>query len=88
VVNGRYYDEGTRVILRNGKIESMPGLSDEQTAVKPDFTIDLQGKTVMPSLYNTHCHLASAQPTMIQGLRDQKRIKRLMGQQKEKDMAE
>jgi adenine deaminase len=37
VVNGRYYDEGTRVILRNGKIESMPGLSDEQTAVKPDL---------------------------------------------------
>jgi hypothetical protein len=27
VVNGRYYDVGTRVILRGGKIESMPGLA-------------------------------------------------------------
>jgi hypothetical protein len=40
VVNGRYYDEGTRVILRNGKIESMPGLSDEQTCrAKPYFPV-------------------------------------------------
>jgi hypothetical protein len=34
VVNGRYYDEGTRVILRNGKIESMPGLSDTSRSVQ------------------------------------------------------
>jgi imidazolonepropionase-like amidohydrolase len=88
VVNGRYLDDGTTVILHEGKIEAITAIDGESNGFKPDFTIDLQGKTVMPSLYNTHCHLASAQPTMIQGLRDQKRIKRLMGQQKEKDMAE
>jgi imidazolonepropionase-like amidohydrolase len=88
VVNGRYYDDGTTVILYEGKIEAMPVGNGESNGFIPDFTIDLQGKTVMPSLYNTHCHLAAAQPTMIQGLRDQKRIKRLMRQQKEKDMAE
>jgi imidazolonepropionase-like amidohydrolase len=88
VINGRYLDDGTTVILHEGKIEAMPVLDGESDDFNPDFTIDLQGKTVMPSLYNTHCHLAAAQPTMIQGLRDRKRIKRLMGQQKEKDMAE
>jgi len=88
VVNGRYFDVGTSIILRGGAIESLPGHPGEPTDVTSDFTIDLQGKTVMPSLYNTHCHLSAAGPTMIPGLRDEKRIKRHLGQQKEKDMAE
>ena len=88
VVNGCYFDAGTSIVLRGGVIESMPDHPGEPTGIVPDFSIDLQGKTVMPSLYNTHCHLASAGPTMIPGLRDQKRIKRLMRLQKEKNMAE
>jgi hypothetical protein len=38
VVNGCYHDAGTRVILQGGLIESMPGLTGEPTAVKPDFS--------------------------------------------------
>jgi adenine deaminase len=57
VVNGRYYDAGTSVILHGGKIESMPGLAGESSDITPDFSIDLQGKTVLPSLFNTHCHV-------------------------------
>jgi imidazolonepropionase-like amidohydrolase len=88
VINGRYFDVGTSVILKEGKIESMPGLPGEPTSIKPDFTIDLQGKTVMPGLYNTHIHIPAIQPVMLAGLRDQKRIKKLIGRQKENDMAE
>ena len=87
VVNGRYFDAGTSVILQGGKIESMPGLAGEPTDVTPDFTIDLQGKTVLPSLYNTHCHLMAVGPTMIPGLRERGLIKRHRGQQIDKNMA-
>jgi imidazolonepropionase-like amidohydrolase len=88
VVNGRYFDAGTSVILRDGVIESMPGHPGEPTVVTPDFTIDLQGKTVMPSLYNTHMHLASVGPAMLPGLREQRLIKRHTGQQIDKNMAD
>jgi imidazolonepropionase-like amidohydrolase len=88
VVNGCYFDAGTSVILRGGVIESMPGHPGEPTDVAPDFSIDLQGKTVLPSLYNTHCHLATAGPTMLPGLRDRKTIKRYTEQQQDKQMAD
>jgi imidazolonepropionase-like amidohydrolase len=88
VINGRYLDDGTTVILQEGEIEAVPAIDGESNDFKPDFTIDLQGKTVMPSLYNTHCHLSSAWPVMAPGLRDLKRIKRQMGRQIEKDLAE
>ena len=88
VVNGRYFDAGTSVILQGGKIEAMPGHPGEPTDVTPDFTIDLQGKTVMPSLYNTHVHLAATGPVMIPGLREQRLLKRHRGQQLDRNMAD
>ena len=87
VVNGRYFDKGTTIILQDGKIEAMPGLDVESNGFNPDFTLDLQGKTVMPSLFNTHVHIPAIGPAMLPGFRDQKRIKNLVGQQIEKDMA-
>jgi len=87
VVHGRYFDAGTRVILQDGLIESLPGPADE-SQVPADFTIDLQGKTVLPSLYNTHCHLMSVGPTMLADLRERGLIKRYMGKQLEKNMAD
>jgi imidazolonepropionase-like amidohydrolase len=88
VINGRYFDAGTSVILQDGVIESMPGHPGEPTEGKPDCTIDLGGKTVLPALYNTHCHLATAGPTMLPGLRDRGIIKRHTGQQQDKQMAD
>lgn len=52
VVNGRYCDEGTSVILQDGGIVSMPGLAGEP-CVPVDYRIDLKGKTVLPSLFST-----------------------------------
>jgi imidazolonepropionase-like amidohydrolase len=88
VVNGRYYDAGTSIILQGGVIMSMPGLTGEPTAVKADFSIDLQGKTVLPGLFNTHCHLLQVEPTMVMGLSDMCRLKRYREQQKVKNLAE
>jgi imidazolonepropionase-like amidohydrolase len=87
VVNGRYFDAGTSVILQGGKIESMPGLAGEPR-VPVDFTIDLKGKTVLPSLYNTHIHLMMAGTSMASDLSDIRRSKRYGEQQKAKHMAE
>jgi len=87
VVNGRYFDAGTSVILQGGVIESMPGSAGEPR-VPADFTIDLQGKTVLPALYNTHMHLATTGPTMIPSLRDRRPLKRHNGQQQDKYMAD
>ena len=87
VINGRYFEAGTSVILQGGKIESITGLAGEPR-VPADFTIDLKGKTVLPSLYNTHMHLATTGPTMIPSLRDRKLYKRYMGQQQDKYMAD
>jgi len=89
VFNGSYFDAGTSVILQGGKIESMPGLANEPTDITPDFSIDLQGKTVLPSLYNTHLHLEmGGSPSMVTGLSDMRRIKKFEEQQIEKHMAE
>ncbi|MCP4541828.1 MAG: amidohydrolase family protein [Chloroflexi bacterium] len=89
VVNGRYFDTGTRVILQGGKIESMPSTTGEPTGIEPDYCIDLQGKAVLPSLYNTHIHLLmGGTTTMTSGLFDMRRSKKYREQQKAKHMAE
>jgi len=88
VVNGCYFDAGTSVIIHDGKIETVNVLEGESNGFKPGFTIDLQGKTVMPGLYNTHCHLMSVGPTMLSNLRERGLIKRHMGKQLEKNMVD
>jgi imidazolonepropionase-like amidohydrolase len=88
VVNGRYFDTGTSVILQDGGVVAMPGLVGEPTGIVSDFTIDLQGKTVIPGLFNTHCHLMQFEPTFVPGLSDIRRMKRYREQQKAKNMAD
>ena len=88
VVNGHYLDTGTSVILKGGKIVSMPGPTSEPTDLSSDFVIDLQGRAVLPSLFNTHCHLSMVGATMVAGLSDMRRAKRYQEQQEAKHMAE
>jgi cytosine/adenosine deaminase-related metal-dependent hydrolase len=88
VVNGRYFDAGTSVILRGGVIESMPGHPGEPADVKPDFTIDLQGKTVLPSLFNTHMHGPESAPMVFPGRRDKSLTKKYEEEQILKNMIE
>ena len=88
VENGGYYDPAISIVLEGGKIAMMPGYHGESVEFKPDFSIDLGGKTVMPSLFNTHCHMVMATPTMLSGYRDLKIAKKHFDRQIAKNMAE
>ena len=57
VISGRYFPSGTSLIMQNGLIVAMPGLPGELERFQVDMVIDLHGKTVIPGLFNTHCHL-------------------------------
>jgi len=85
VINGTYFHPQVRLILEGGRIKSMPG---EPTDMRPDFTIDLKGKTVLPGLFNTHCHINLTMANMVPGLQDIRLIKKYHGRQKTKNMAE
>ncbi len=65
VIGGRYFPLGTSLILQNGLVTAMPGLPGEPDNIPADVVIDLQGKCVVPGLFNTHCHVQ-----MINGLLD------------------
>jgi imidazolonepropionase-like amidohydrolase len=54
---GCYYPPQVSLVIQGGKIVAMPGLEGEPPSVHADATIDLQGKTLIPGLFNTHCHL-------------------------------
>ena len=88
VINGSYFDAGTSVILRGGVIEFMPGRPGEPTDVTPEFTIDLQGKTVLPSLFNTHMHGPESAPMIFPGRRDKSLTKKYEEEQILKNMIE
>ncbi len=91
VINGRYYDAGTSIILQGGRVASIgsgPGSAGEPEDATPDYRIDLQGKSVLPSLFNTHIHGPLSSPTYVPGLRDMLRVKRHKGEQLAKDLAE
>lgn len=70
VVNGRYFNSGVRLILKDGKIAAMPGLPGEAGNIPLDFTVDLEGKTVMPGLFNTHSHIQLTLPSLLSGMKD------------------
>jgi imidazolonepropionase-like amidohydrolase len=71
VIAGRYFPTGTSLILQNGSIVAMPGSQGER-AIEPafDVAIDLQGKVVIPGLFNTHVHFQ-----LINGLLDKGEIR-------------
>ncbi len=75
VLRGQYYPNRTSLILQNGKIVAMPGSQGEpgiEPLVEPpvDLTIDVQGKCVLPGLFNTHAHLQ-----LINGLLDRGEVR-------------
>lgn len=88
VINGCFFDQGTRMIIQGNQILAMPGSTEEEDALRPDFTIDLQGKTVLPGLFNVHCHIQMINPTFFADIKTIKAKRRFHAQQVEKAMAD
>jgi imidazolonepropionase-like amidohydrolase len=83
VVGGRFFEPGTRLVIEGGKIRSVSA-----EPAQPGASIDLGGRTVLPGLFNTHCHVGLANPSMVPGVREFRVAKRAHDRQIEKDMAE
>lgn len=85
VMRGVYETPGTQVILSGRKIETVAGPGE---AVHADAVIDLQGRAVIPGLFNTHCHIQLKYPTMFIAPSDFGTIKKFGPSQIEKSMAD
>ena len=66
----------------------MPGVHGQKSDIKPDFIVDLKGKTVLPGLCNTHCHTTQAIPSLIPDIKGIKLLKANAEKQIEKNLAE
>ena len=88
VIRGSFYDPGVRLVIKDGKILAMPGLKGTDSGISPDFTIDLQGKTVLPGLFNVHCHVQMINPTVFADRKTIKARKQFRDQQVDKNMAD
>lgn len=83
---GRHFPEGTRVVLRGERIEAVAGPStDAPPAVA---RVDLGGRTAIPGLFNTHCHLDVNFPGIALGPREIRRVRELTPRQVERNLAE
>ncbi len=88
VVNARYFDASVSLIIKEGRIEALPGVEGQPTDIRAEFVIDLNGKTVLPGLFNTHCHTTLAMPSLIPGIMDIKHMKTHAEKQIETNMAQ
>jgi len=88
VINGKYFNPEISLIIESGRIRAMPGLPGESTDIRPDFIIDLKGKTVLPGLLNTHCHVNMTLSTITPGLQDIRLSEGISERQKAKNMVE
>jgi imidazolonepropionase-like amidohydrolase len=75
-------------MIKGTTIEALPGIEGEPTDVTPDYTIDLQGKTAIPGLFNTHCHLMWAGHSPLTTLRDVWLGRRYSAKQIERSLSE
>jgi len=88
VLKGCFFQTDTRILIKNGIIISLPGSSESEIEINPDISIDLKGKTVIPGLFNVHCHVQMINPTLFLDCKARKAMKKYHTLQVEKNMAE
>lgn len=88
VIGGRYFDSDAKIIIQGTRIIDVVQSKAAKEAAPADFTIDCQGKTVLPGLFNTHCHITITSPTTLPEMADLKLFKAHGNEQMEKNMAE
>jgi imidazolonepropionase-like amidohydrolase len=88
VKNGNYFDDDAKLIVKGGRIVAMPGVQGQVSDIKPDFLVDLKGKTVLPGLCNTHCHTTQAMPSLIPDIKGIKLLNANAEKQIEKNLVE
>ncbi len=88
VIKGGYFDPGVGLIIKGSKILALTGPTDRESGIKADLTIDCLGKTILPGLFNTHCHITITAPTTLPDFKDVKLFKAYSDRQIEKNMAE
>ena len=88
VAHGGYFEPQVSVVLRGEKIIAMPGLPGQPAGMDTDFTIDLQGKAVIPGLLNTHCHLQIMIPSLLYDWKGMQLARKFGPRQIEKNMAD
>lgn len=88
VINAKYFSENISLIVKGKRIEAMSGLEGPLKDIRADFIVDLKGKTVMPGLFNTHCHTTLTMPSLLPDFMDIKRLKAYAEKQIENNMAQ
>jgi len=88
VINGCFFDDGTRLLTRNGKIDAILSAEEAAEKIAPDLSVDLKGKTVLPGLFNVHCHIQMINPTLFSSFKTVKDRKAYHDQQVDKNMSD
>jgi imidazolonepropionase-like amidohydrolase len=85
VMNGCFFDPNVRILIKGTKIAVMPNIESGPT---PNYSIDLQGKAVIPGLFNTHCHVNMTAPILSFSLKGMRLQKKFYMQQIARNMSE
>lgn len=88
VINEAYFPGGGSIFIKGGKILTTPEAVNDPEKINPDFQVDLQGKAVMPGLFNTHCHVQMLMPTLLPTWQETRIAKRYRQMQLDKNMSD
>lgn len=87
VIRGSYYPEGTRLFLKGERIIAIKA-AEESDCPQAAYRLDLKGQTVIPGLFNTHCHVTVVVPATAMRLKDLMLLKKHTEKQIERGLAD